>query len=334
MKTQQIWVLTGALVLGLLLALAVGLAQAQEAARPVGGAQPRQSLSVTSVITSAISYQGVLEENGSPVNGSRNMIFRLYSDSGCATQVGSSIDVGSVQVNDGLFSVALPVDQDDFNGQGLWLEIEVGGTRIGCQAIRPAPYALSLRPGAVISDTSTSIYIGFDQRRGSFPLVVDYGLMAETKNGLAHAVYGLAHGALSRGVIGSSDNASGYGVYGSNSAGGYAGYFGGKVGQGRTDNGLVKASVYAYCANSSSTIYRSFNNVNSTSITISNGASNGRCTIDFGFDVSDRFWSATSYGLVAQSVSCQLGTSNDQIDCYRWSTAPTGVDGGIMIIVY
>jgi len=333
MKTQQIRVLAGALVLGLLLALAVGLVQAQGAARPAGGAQPGANFSVTSVITSAISYQGVLEENGSPVDGSRNMIFRLYSDGGCATQVGSSIDVGSVQVSDGLFSVALPVDPDDFNGQGLWLEVEVGGTKIGCQAIRPAPYALSLRPGAIISDTSTSIYVGFDQRRGSL-LTVDYGLLVETQNNLAHGVYGLAHGALSMGVVGSSDNASGYGVYGSNSAGGYAGYFSGDVGQRRTDNGMVKASVYAYCADSSSTIYRSFNNVNSTSITISNGASSGKCTIDFGFDVNDRFWSATSYGMLTQGVSCQLGASNDQIDCYRWSTASAGVNGGIMIIVY
>lgn len=328
--------IASALVLGLLLVLAAGITLAQEPEPPEGEMQPQGNLSMTSVVASTISYQGMLKENGSPVTGSRNMIFRLYSDDACTTQVGSDIDAGSVQMNDGLFDVDLPVNPDDFNGQGLWLEAEVGGTKIGCEEIQPAPYALSLRPGAVISDTSNSTYVGFNQERGSFPSEVDYGVLAETWGGLRHAVYGSAHGALSMGIIGSSDNASGYGVYGSNSAGGYAGYFNGKVGQGRTNDGLVKAAVYAaQCANSGSSIQRSFNNVNSTAITISNGASIGQCTIDFGFDINDRFWTATSAeGDYARGVSCELGGSNDELDCYHWNTGGTGYNGPIMVVVY
>ncbi len=337
--------IASALVLGLLLVLAAGITLAQEPEPPEGVGQPQGNLSMASVVTSTISYQGVLKENGSPVTGSRSMIFRLYSDDACATQVGSNIDAGSVQMNDGLFDVDLPVNPDDFNGQGLWLEAEVGGAKIGCEEIQPVPYALSLRPGAKVigaSGLTGNLFEASTSDGSSLKVSMVQGLvfggasLYASNDSIGYGVYGEYVGTSDgSGVYGSTSDAGGYGIYGKNSAGGYAGYFEGDVGQRRTDDGLVKAAVYAaQCANSGSSIQRSFNNVNSTAITIIDGASSGKCTIDFGFDINDRFWSATSYGLVAQGVSCQQGTSSDQLDCYRWSTAPTGVDGGIMIVVY
>jgi hypothetical protein len=49
------------------------------------------------------------------------------------------------------------VSQNHFNGQGLWVAVDVGGTVVGCQEILPVPYALSLRPGAVISGTAVPV---------------------------------------------------------------------------------------------------------------------------------------------------------------------------------
>jgi hypothetical protein len=281
--------------------------------------RPEQAAAHMAAVEQKISYQGMLTENGTPVTGSRTMVFRLYSDSGCSSQVGSDINAGSVQVTDGLFDVDLPVDQDDFDGQGLWLRTVVGGTAIGCEEILPVPYALSLRPGATIK--------GAPGLAGSL-------VEASTQDGSIKG--SLVQGLLltGAGLYGSTSSSLAYGVYGSNSAGGYAGYFDSDVGQSRTGDGLVKAAVYAYCADSGSSITRYFNNVNSNSITIISGPSAGRCTIDFNFTINDRFWSASSYGLVAQGVSCQQGTSTDRLDCYRWSTAPTGVDGSIMVVVY
>jgi hypothetical protein len=139
---------------GVLLALAgsVGFGLAQE---PQDELQPQGDLSLAAVVSSAFSYQGVLEEGGNPVTGNRDMIFRLYSDDACTTQVGDDIAEPGVEVTNGLFSVDLEVNPDDVNGQGLWLEVEVDGTAIGCQEILPVPYALSLRPGAIISGTLT-----------------------------------------------------------------------------------------------------------------------------------------------------------------------------------
>ena len=149
------WILAGILVLAVLLALAVGLSLAQGPG-PEGEPHYQGDVSITGIVSSKISYQGVLKENGQPVNGTRTITFTLYSDDACSTEV-DSIVKSSVSITNGLFSVELGVSQSDFNGQALWLGVEVNGTQIGCQEILPAPYALSLKPGALISQTASLI---------------------------------------------------------------------------------------------------------------------------------------------------------------------------------
>ncbi len=111
--------------------------------------------SVEGTVAASISYQGVLREGGSPVTGTRNMIFRFFDNSRCSGTNIYAIAKGAVPVTNGLFSVAVDVNPIFFDGRGLWLRVEVGGTGIGCQAILNAPYALSLRPGATISGGGT-----------------------------------------------------------------------------------------------------------------------------------------------------------------------------------
>jgi len=115
--------------------------------------QPSVVTGIEAAVESRISYQGVLKEDGTPVTGSRNMIFRLHKNSTCTSQVGSDIVKDTVSVVEGLFSVTLDVTQSDFDGQGLWLQVLVGGAPLSCREITATPYALSLRPGALISDT-------------------------------------------------------------------------------------------------------------------------------------------------------------------------------------
>jgi len=149
-------------------------------------AEPGGNVSLAGTVGSKISYQGVLKENGNPVTGSRDMTFRLYSDDTCSTQVGSDIFKSGVQVTSGLFTVDLDVDHDDFDGQGLWLEVEVRGTKIGCEEILPAPYALSLRPGADMLGTLDSSPVLHVRNDGSGITAV--GLWGTSVN--AAGVYG------------------------------------------------------------------------------------------------------------------------------------------------
>lgn len=301
------------LFVGLLLALAgsvgLGLAQGQE---PLPGeVQPQGAPSIEAVVSSKFSYQGVLKEGGSPATGSRDMTFRLYSDSLCIGQVGSDIVKNDVPVAHGLFSVDLEVMQSLFNGQALWLEVVVGSTAIGCQEILAVPYALSLNPGAIISDTRSLVHLN-DHGTTFPPNPTDWEF----------AVYAQA--------VGADTN---YGVYGSGSTAAF--YGDGDVRQTRDANGTVKAGVYVDC-NDDFILgpIREFNNVDGDSFSYSAGANPGTCTINFGFDISDRYWLATAVGNQPCFVTCSLGATNDQLVCMRWNTAAVGQNGSIMVLVY
>lgn len=105
-------------------------------------------------VESKINYQGQLTDSGgNPLTGTYDMQFLFYDSATGGSQVGSTITKNDVAVTNGLFNVKLDVDQSDFNGQGLWLEVKVEGETLSPrQEILPVPYALSLKPGAEISD--------------------------------------------------------------------------------------------------------------------------------------------------------------------------------------
>jgi hypothetical protein len=215
---------------------------------------PRSVASVTQAITSTFTYQGGLEEDDLPVSGNRQMIFRLYADQTCTVQVGNAL-THQVAVDDGVFSVDLAFDPTHFNGQGRWLQTEVEGTIIGCQPIQPTPYALSLRPGSLISGSVASesqLLAVRSGTNGSGEGELGAKIGRRTSLGYPVGVYGYAYDFGSVGVWGVSDSEFGwgvngvaegsesigvrgianaftsttYGVYGeANSPDGYAGYF-------------------------------------------------------------------------------------------------------------
>ena len=207
------------IVLGLVvvLTLAVSLTLAQGPG-PAEQVSPQGEVSVQGTVSSKISYQGVLRENGNPVNGTRTITFTLYSDDTCATEVDSIVKSG-VPITNGLFSVELNVNHDDFNGQSLWLGVEVDGTTVGCQEILPVPYALSLKPGAVISDSDAYVGVNYSYSWGQpLPIYANvYGLYAETKGNNITAWY--------YGVYGSSESDHGYGGFFKNSHSSGAGLY-------------------------------------------------------------------------------------------------------------
>jgi hypothetical protein len=204
-------ILVGICVFGLLLALTLAPGLAQE---PEERAQTQGTMAIEAVVSSKFSYQGVLNEDGTPVTGTRDMVFHLFSDDTCATAVGGDISRPGVEVNEGVFSVELNVVQDLFNGQGLWLGIQVEGTTVGCQEIMPVPYALSLRPGARIEgpqDMFDGLHVVNTADTGD-----SYGVWAQSRSPLGRGVYGYASAdsGLAYGVFGQSNSTSGTGVFG------------------------------------------------------------------------------------------------------------------------
>jgi hypothetical protein len=147
--------------------------------------------------------------------------------------------------------------------------------------------------------------------------------------------YGVYGDSLTSGIGVYGSSSSGTGVYGTSSTG-KAGYFNGDIAQSRTGDGLVKAGVFAFCTGPANigTILRSFNNVGGT-ISFSPGASTGLCTLDFGFQIDDRYFIATA--TVGKVVSCNTGSgeTNTKLNC-QLNNSATGAaeDGNIMVLIY
>ncbi|HEY52994.1 MAG TPA: hypothetical protein G4N94_06020, partial [Caldilineae bacterium] len=68
--------------------------------------EPLAEAGVAGDLSQGFSYQGILTENGVPVNGNRDMEFKLYDASSGGNQVGSTISQ-NVPVSNGQFNVAL-----------------------------------------------------------------------------------------------------------------------------------------------------------------------------------------------------------------------------------
>jgi hypothetical protein len=175
-------------------------------------------LAPAAVVSDTISYQGrLLDSSGDPVDGTQVMTFSLYADPTSTTSLWSQSR--SVSADDGLFNVHLDINPGLFSGRALWLGVQLAGEAemTPRQPLLPAPYALSLRPGAAISGT-----VG-----GAPTLNVasasDIGLHANTlsTDPMDAAVLGENFGA-GRGVAGYSGHE--VAVYGQ-SANGPAGFF-------------------------------------------------------------------------------------------------------------
>jgi hypothetical protein len=151
--------LVSLLLLGLMLGAVVGLSMAQDVGSG-GGAAPQ------ALVGTAFTYQGRLDKGGSPYTGQCDFRFSLHDALSGGSQVGNTQAIAGVDVDAGLFTVALnsggQFGDSAFNGQARWLKIEVRCTGDGSytplaprQALTPAPYALAL-PGLWTQPNATS----------------------------------------------------------------------------------------------------------------------------------------------------------------------------------
>jgi hypothetical protein len=117
------------------------------------------------------------------------MIFNFFTNDSCggvAVYVSPTI---SVPIDDGFFDVEVDVPHGVFHGQGIWLEVEVDATPLGCEALLPTPYALSLKPGATIAGEKNGVSFGdgvvnVDNTAPAFPGSAT-GLFARSATGSA-----------------------------------------------------------------------------------------------------------------------------------------------------
>ena len=235
MQTRTLWLLV---TLVGLLALLGGSAGALNAGpQPQGQGPLPDDTGIAANVASQINYQGRLTDpDGRPLDGIYPMLFQIYDDPSTGTLYWDSGTI-NVTVDDGLFNTALNVSAPVFDGRGLWLRIYVNGEWLTPrQALLPAPYALSLRPGARIGgEPDPSGYVVRVEMAGTHATRTavwgytstgtavrgtsagGYGLEGYTNDG--YAVRGQDSGSTqARGYGGYFTSANGVGVYGYSSA--------------------------------------------------------------------------------------------------------------------
>lgn len=101
-------------------------------------------------ISSAFTYQGRLNTDGSAASGAFDFQFHLFGEATDGTALAGPVNVAAVTVSNGLFQVTLDFGPAAFNGDARWLEIAVKNSASGDplqllsprQAITATPYAL------------------------------------------------------------------------------------------------------------------------------------------------------------------------------------------------
>jgi hypothetical protein len=98
----------------------------------------------------AFTYQGQLQNNGAPANGTYDLQFVLFKVNQFGFPAAPILTNATVPVNNGLFTTTLDFGDGIFTGANLWLDISVrtngGGAFIELsprQPVTPAPYAIT-----------------------------------------------------------------------------------------------------------------------------------------------------------------------------------------------
>src|ERR1700742_3727260 len=97
----------------------------------------------------AFSYQGKLDEAGSPANGAFDMTFSLYASHSGGSSAEMTITNMGIAVSNGQFATVLDFGPDVIEGQTWWLELAVrtnGGNAFSILSPRlqvlPSPFAI------------------------------------------------------------------------------------------------------------------------------------------------------------------------------------------------
>ncbi len=305
-------------------------------------------LSVLTQVNTSFTYQGFLEDTGSHAVGTYDFLFQLYDDPSAGVQVGGDNVRGDVAVTKGVFTVALDFGAV-FDGRALWLQVDVRpGASTGSytillprQLLTGVPYALSLRPGAVIKNASGT-------GRG-----LEVWSNASTSSGTSlwvendNPTSGIALWARAQGTdatIISSNSSTGALFKGFGGNGGEHEFIVGNNGdiwtagnylQALASHGSVKAGAIVYCNSEYSTLYDFFNNVSGT-MWVVDGPSTGYCYIEVGFDLVNQYWVTSNVHLTYISLPfCEIDPGNQyRFKCRTVDLDGNPIDGVFHLLVY
>ena len=116
--------------------------------------------STASAQGTAFTYQGQLQNNGSPASGTYNLTFSLFDTNTSGVAVAGPVTNNGVIVSNGLFTVLIDFGPGVFTGETNWLEIAVETNRASTfttltprQQLTPTPYAIYAESASGLSGT-------------------------------------------------------------------------------------------------------------------------------------------------------------------------------------
>jgi hypothetical protein len=115
----------------------------------------------------AFTYQGSLNNNGSPATGLYDLTFTLFDTNSAGNVIAGPLTNSLTPVTNGLFTVTLDFGSAPFNGNARWLQIGVrtnGGATFSTlsprQELTPTPYAIYANTASNLSGTLPSAQLG------------------------------------------------------------------------------------------------------------------------------------------------------------------------------
>lgn len=174
----------------MLLALLVGIGLS---GRLLAQDAPNAAQENAAALGTSFTYQGQLQDGGSPATGVYDFQFQLYDAASGGASAGGPLAVDDVTVSAGIFTVELDFGSSAFNGDARWLEISVRpGSSTGSyttltprQPLTAAPYALN---------AATAPWSGLTGIPAGFADGTDDGLTSVTWNDIQNRPAGLDDG--------------------------------------------------------------------------------------------------------------------------------------------
>jgi hypothetical protein len=253
----------------------------------------------------AFSFQGRLNDGANPANGRYDLQFKLFDAALGGTQIGPTVERPSTTLINGVFSVTLDFGAQAFlNPNSIFIEIAVKPfgsqnvlTILGPrQQLTVVPFASRAQNATNADDSQNSARLGgvaageYITRTGGGTDFIRNSTTTQTNSNFNISGAGVINGNLT--VGGTQLVAGNQVVTGSSSVASL--FSGSDVRQPRGSNGLAKAMLYVQANGTISYCYNGVTGVSSggCGFTVVRELA-GRYTIDFGFNVSDRFYSAT-----------------------------------------
>jgi hypothetical protein len=157
-------------------------------------------------VTQSIAFQGNLTNaGGTPLTGIYSVTFRLYNIATGGTALAT--DTHSVTATKGQFTTTLTFPAQQYNGQALWLGIQRAPDpeETPRTVFQPVPYALSLRPGAIVAGSLSSWVLKVKNSAGTGLNAVTSndmhpGVLVNTSGNNSSGLHAETHGAYSPGM--------------------------------------------------------------------------------------------------------------------------------------